>query len=95
MSSSIPPLMGIKTELAERNGSRTSSGRHDFPSKKMKTSAKEGGLVAYAGDSSDDEEEHGGHKKSSTFGQSWNSSRQFPNTMQPRAQQPMPFWMAP
>ncbi|KAJ1080600.1 hypothetical protein NDU88_000794 [Pleurodeles waltl] len=28
MSWSIPPLMGIKTELPERNGSRASSGRH-------------------------------------------------------------------
>lgn len=91
-----PPGLPVPTQKDTEDKSlpRSSSGLDETPTKKVKTSDKTFGLVAYAGDSSDEEEEHGTHKSSGSFTPGWNVGYQYPANQQ-RAKQQMPFWMAP
>lgn len=91
-----PPGLPVPTQKDGEDQSlpRSSLGLDEPPTKKVKTSDKTFGLVAYAGDSSDEEEEHGAHKSPGPFTQGWNVNYQYPANQQ-RAKQQMPFWMAP
>lgn len=91
-----PPGLPVPTQKDGEDQSlpRSSLGLDEPPTKKVKTSDKTFGLVAYAGDSSDEEEEHSAHKSPGPFTQGWNVNYQYPANQQ-RAKQQMPFWMAP
>uniref|UniRef100_A0A8C4XEC2 KH homology domain-containing protein 4 n=1 Tax=Erpetoichthys calabaricus TaxID=27687 RepID=A0A8C4XEC2_ERPCA len=86
------PVNGSRTEMEER---RVSIPALDHPVKRMKTSLKGAGLVAYSGDSSDEEDDYCNSKSASSFGQAWNSGFRCSSRSQRTKQQHIPFWMAP
>ncbi|XP_039599277.1 KH homology domain-containing protein 4 isoform X1 [Polypterus senegalus] len=86
------PVNGSRTEMEER---RATIPPLDHPVKRMKTSLKGVGLVAYSGDSSDEEDDYSNSKSASSFGQAWNSGFRCSSRSQRTKQQHIPFWMAP
>ncbi|XP_012825301.2 KH homology domain-containing protein 4 isoform X1 [Xenopus tropicalis] len=93
-----PPGMPVSAqkEPEEKSSPGTVGVADDYPVKKLKSSGKTFGLVAYAGDSSDEEEDHGVLKSSGSLSQGWNAGYQYPaSQQQQRAKPQMPFWMAP
>nr|XP_014350814.1 PREDICTED: UPF0469 protein KIAA0907 homolog [Latimeria chalumnae] len=88
------PATGLRKDSEDRKGASATAGTMEHLCKRLRTSENGFGLVAYAGDSSDEEDDHGANKNASSTGSGWSSGYQFPPSQQ-RAQQQMPFWMAP
>ncbi|OCT69341.1 hypothetical protein XELAEV_18040655mg [Xenopus laevis] len=83
--------VSAQKEPEEKSAAGTLGVAEDNSIKKLKTSDKTFGLVAYAGDSSDEEEDHGVLKNSG-----WSAGYQYPASQQQQRPKPqMPFWMAP